>query len=794
MREADGADAVIAAATQMLGERLGASRIVFAEIDEAAGVAAIRPGWVTRLHGHLAHHDPLPERFQLNDFGEQWLRIYQAGQTVVVHDCATDPRFTDEERRAWWANGQSTGLGAPVMKNGRLRGVLATNTAMPRFWTESDIAIAEEVAERTWSEVERARAEAALRESEQALAADLAGTSLLRDLSERLVTEEDLATIHEEILSAAIEITRSDAGTVQLYEPETRSLVLLVTHGFDSGMTQRFHRIDADSRTACGRSLRDGQRTFVDFDVDGADEACRMHVEAGYRTAQATPLVSRAGAPLGMLNTHWCASGHRPSERELRFLDLLARQAADLIERGQAQRKLRDSEERLSQFGEASQDVLWIRDAETLQWTYLTPAFETIYGLGREEALTGDNYRNWQDLIVPEDREHAIASIARVRAGESVTFEYRVRRPRDGAVRWLRNTDFPITDGAGKVVLIGGIGTDFTEVREAELRLQTLVEGMPQLVWRAVDGGEWTWANSQWTDYTGQGEVDFAGWGWLHALHPDDRTDARAAWSDARKQGGFTIEYRLRRAADGEYRWFQTRAAPVRDKAGTIVEWLGTSTEINDLREMQERQGVMVAELQHRTRNLITVIRSLSERTSSNATSIDDFRARFNQRLSALSRVQGLLSHLSAGQRVTLDELLRSELGALGALDANDDKVTLDGLAGVRLRSATVQTFALALHELATNAVKYGALATQGGHLTVGWRVVPAADGAEPRLHADWRETGVALTEVGAESRGGGYGRELIERALPYQLKARTTYELTPDGVHCTIDVPISRA
>ena len=231
----------------------------------------------------------------------------------------------------------------------------------------------------------------------------------------------------------------------------------------------------------------------------------------------------------------------------------------------------------------------------------------------------------------------------------------------------------------------------------------------------------------------------------------------------------------------------------MRDNAGTIVEWLGTSTEINDLREMQERQGVMVAELQHRTRNLITVVRSLSERTSANAVSIHDFRARFNQRLSALSRVQGLLSHLSAGQRVTFDELLRSELGALGALDANGDKVTLDGPAGVRLRSTTVQTFALALHELATNAVKYGALATQGGHLTVSWRVVPVDDGGEPRLHADWRETGVPLTEVGSEPRGGGYGRELIERALPYQLKARTTYELTADGVHCTIDVPISR-
>jgi len=186
--------------------------------------------------------------------------------------------------------------------------------------------------------------ESALRESEAELAAELSDATLLRDLGLKLVTEESLTAIYEEILSAALKITGADAGTVQIYDNATKSLVLLVTHGFPRKMTDHFHHVDAHSHTACGIALRTGERTFVDFDDDVADEACRMHVEAGYRSAQATPLLSRSGEPIGMLNTHWNESHHRLGDREVRYLDLLARQAADLIERKQAEESLRDSE------------------------------------------------------------------------------------------------------------------------------------------------------------------------------------------------------------------------------------------------------------------------------------------------------------------------------------------------------------------------------------------------------------------------------------------------------------------
>lgn len=346
----------------------------------------------------------------------------------------------------------------------------------------------------------------------------------------------------------------------------------------------------------------------------------------------------------------------------------------DVTERRRADERLRASEERFRQFGDASSDILWMRDAETLHWIYLTPAFETIYGMSRDEALTGNDAHRWVDLILPEDREQVLDAMRRVRESESLTFEFRIRRASDGEVRWIRNTDFPLLDEGGQVKTIGGVGQDITEQKATADRLE-----------------------------------------------------------------------------------------------------------------------VLVRELQHRTRNLLGVVRSLADKTLAGSTSLREFQLRFRDRLAALSRMNSLLSRLKEGDRVTFDELLRAELSAHGAIDDGDEgeQVSLDGPVGVRLRSSTVQTFALALHELATNASKYGALATPEGHLTVRWHVQYFNE--EKRLYVDWWESGVTeMPEPEAPPRGGGYGRQLIEKALPYQLNAEIIYELRTGGVRCRIILPVA--
>jgi PAS domain S-box-containing protein len=178
--------------------------------------------------------------------------------------------------------------------------------------------------------------------AEAAVAADLRDTQLLRDLSARLLGESDVQVLYDEIVTTAIALMQADAGSFQVLDTATQELLLLATQGLSqviAGHFDCFDRIDASFNTSCGIALATGERSFVDFDVPESEDPNgyrRIHVEAGLLSAQSTPLISRSGKLIGMVSTHW-RTHHRPTERELRFLDLLARQAADLIEQRQAE-------------------------------------------------------------------------------------------------------------------------------------------------------------------------------------------------------------------------------------------------------------------------------------------------------------------------------------------------------------------------------------------------------------------------------------------------------------------------
>lgn len=211
------------------------------------------------------------------------------------------------------------------------------------------------------------------------------------------------------------------------------------------------------------------------------------------------------------------------------------------------------------------------------------------------------------------------------------------------------------------------------------------------------------------------------------------------------------------------------------------------------LRAAHDRQRVLVSELQHRTRNLLAVVRSITDRTLAGSSSLEAFRATFRDRVDALARVNSLLSRLDEGDRITFSELLRTELSAHGVSDGGPEgQVSLHGPENMKLRTSTVQAIALALHELATNALKYGALSQSSGRLSIRWCLEKTA-ASERRLKVVWRESGVAI-QLGPDDKPlrRGFGHELIERALPYQHKAQTTYAITAKGVHCTITLPIS--
>jgi two-component system CheB/CheR fusion protein len=448
-----------------------------------------------------------------------------------------------------------------------------------------------------------------------------------------------------------------------------------------------------------------------------------------------------------------------------------------------AQEALRESEERFRAFVTASSDLVYRMNAD---WTEMRFVAGGDF-LPQMDAPT----ERWMDVYVaPEDRPRVRAGIAEAIANKALfELEHRVRRA-DGSIGWTFSRAMPILDGGDRIVEWLGAASDVTARKEAEAalrgvqqQLQTLLERIPQLVWRAVDG-RWTWANPQWTAYTGQPEPESRDWGWLEPLHPDDREVARTAWARAVEEGGFDLEYRIRHAADGSYRWFRTRATPVRDEDGMIVEWFGTSTDVDDTRTLQKRQEVLVAELQHRVRNMLTVVRSVFSRTVETGGELEDIVDHFKGRLDALARTQVIVTRNAEGL-ADLEDLIRDELLSVGTSAKTELRIKGPD---VRLSSRMAESIGLAIHELITNSIKYGALKSAGAKLDIHWNVnVDQRDGR--RLVLNWEEQGVPAVPTNPSRTG--FGRELIEEALPYRLGAETSLEFRGGGVRCSISIPL---
>lgn len=176
----------------------------------------------------------------------------------------------------------------------------------------------------------------------------------------------------------------------------------------------------------------------------------------------------------------------------------------------------------------------------------------------------------------------------------------------------------------------------------------------------------------------------------------------------------------------------------MRDDDGIIVEWLGTSTDIHNLRQLQDRQRILLAELQHRVRNIIAMIRSMARRTSEGPATVEDYIEHFEGRINAMARTQALLTR-APGAGVDLQNLLRDELEAQAAKPMQYYCRGPD----LALSPKAAEVLTLAVHELATNAVKYGALGVPDGLINIEWSKERRGD--RDWLCLDWTELRVTL-------------------------------------------------
>jgi len=199
------------------------------------------------------------------------------------------------------------------------------------------------------------RTDAAVKVTQERLEAELGDSRLLQAISAELITQDDVSALYEKILDAALSIMRSDFASMQVFvEGANGGVLKLIAHrGLDAEAAAYFDSVFPTTRSTCGQVLRVCDRVIVP-DVDecefmaGSDELTQFE-RAGIRAMQSTPLLSRSGRLVGVITTHW-RSPHAPAGRELRLLDILSRQAADLIERRKAEETLRESDRRKDEF------------------------------------------------------------------------------------------------------------------------------------------------------------------------------------------------------------------------------------------------------------------------------------------------------------------------------------------------------------------------------------------------------------------------------------------------------------
>lgn len=217
--------------------------------------------------------------------------------------------------------------------------------------------------------------------------------------------------------------------------------------------------------------------------------------------------------------------------------------------------------------------------------------------VGRDlELELGDG---WVESVHPDDRQRRFeAYSASFDARAPLCMEYRLRR-NDGAYRWMLDNASARFDAAGRFAGYAGASIDITDCRrgadvaeETEARFRTLTESLPHLVWTCLPDGWCDYLGRQWVEYTGVPEDRQLGYGWAEQLHPEDRLRARNAWAAATaRQERFDIEFRIR-CANGVYRWFKTRAVPLRDADGRVVKWFGSNTDFEEYKRAERRLEV----------------------------------------------------------------------------------------------------------------------------------------------------------------------------------------------------------
>jgi PAS domain S-box-containing protein len=390
----------------------------------------------------------------------------------------------------------------------------------------------------------------------------------------------------------------------------------------------------------------------------------------------------------------------------------------------------------------------------------------------------------WPDFWQDQGNIDAKAAIQAARAGKTGHFQG-FANTMAGTPKWWDVTVTLVRDADGNPDKLLSVSRDITASRAAEealktseARFKTFAQAMRNQVWSAAPDGQLDWFNDQVFAYSGLQFDDLVGSKWARMVHPDDIGSVADSWAQALAASSpYEVEFRLLRA-DGAFRWHIARAVPIKDDSGAIICWIGTNTDIEKQKAAEVQQKLLAGELEHRIKNTMAMVAAIASQTFRTAATKEEARTIFDARLFALNQAHSVLTS-SSWTSASMASVVE---GALAPHRSGERRIHVRG-PEVQLTPKQALSLALSIHELATNATKYGALSAPAGTIDVTWDCCTSDQNR--KLNFEWREHGGPLVMPPTRR---GFGSRLIEATLSADFGGTTKIDYRADGLLCTFE------